>query len=609
MVGPSIEINHNRDKDVSLNDIIKVARGAPVHVPKQTLMLLEDRRTHIEEYIRDTKQPAYGFNRGFGSNVRIDVDPKYLTDLQENLIRSHACCLGEWAHYEVIRATMFLRARSLSLGHSAVRPDIVRRLVDALNAGVIPVVPSFGSVSASGDLAPLSHIALGLFLGEGEAFVIKPGSKPSLSELKPMPALQALSEAGLKPLALEMKEGLALNNGVQYSTALCALSAEKLLIILKTAVIATALSALVMLGADTPFREDLHQLRKHRATQVIAKCVFELMKGSPLREAHLNYDIDGEIQDPFNLRCAAQILGPCLELVRRAVHTVTNEANSVTDNPIILRAWRHSGIDHLDQYHGKYDGKYVEVVSGGHFHGMPIAVDAYGLIQAVSIIARLSNMRCVRFVDADRNKGLGADLKWPGRIPPREHWTTPDQYAPDEIETHQATQSAMMIPEYASASLTNWIWGQAMPNHLFSLSTDAGQEDHVSMAANVALKAYTILPRLAEVVAIELAFAYQAAAIRKYAPVIPSRAPKYNAARAGEIVEWVQIKEPAKRNLNEVGETVLELIGRYFPTVTKDRSMAAQISKLAELVLDGQIVNTVEDKGDYFTNFALQLQD
>ena len=143
-----------------------------------------------------------------------------------------------------------------------------------------------------------------------------------------------------------------------------------------------------------------------------------------------------------------------------------------------------------------------------------------------------------------------------------------------------------------------------MPNHLFSLSTDAGQEDHVSMAANVALKAYTILPRLAEVVAIELAFAYQAAAIRKYAPVIPSRAPKHNATMAGEIVEWVQIKEPAKRNLNEVGETVLELIGRYFPTVTEDRSMATQISKLAELVLDGQIVSAVEDKGDYFTDFG-----
>ena len=604
MAGSSVEINHNRNRNVSLNDIVNVARGTPVHVPAQTYTLLGERRGHIEDYIRDTKQPAYGFNRGFGSNVRIDVDSKYLRDLQENLIRSHACCLGEWAHYEVIRATMFLRARSLSLGHSAVRPDIVRRLVDALNAGIIPMVPSFGSVSASGDLAPLSHIALGLFLGEGEAFVIKPGSQPPLSQLKPVPALQALSQAGLKPLPLEMKEGLALNNGVQYSTALCALSADKLLVILKTAVVATALSALVMLGADTPFREDLHELRKHRTTRVIAKCVFELMKGSPLREAHLNYDIDGEIQDPYNLRCAAQILGPCLELLRRAVRTVTDEANSVTDNPVILQAWRHSGIDHLDRYGGKYDGKYVEVVSGGHFHGMPIAVDSYGLIQAASIIARLSNMRCVRFVDADRNKGLGADLKWPGRVPPAEHWTTPDQYAPDQIERHQATQSAMMIPEYASASLTNWIWGQAMPNHLFSLSTDAGQEDHVSMAANVALKAYSILPRLAEVVAIELAFAHQAAAIRKQAPVIPSRAPKHDATKAGEVMDWVPIKEPEKRTLNEVGETVLELISRCFPTVTEDRSMAAQISKLAASVLEGEVVSAVENKGDYFKDFV-----
>jgi histidine ammonia-lyase len=162
----------------------------------------------------------------------------------------------------------------------------------------------------------------------------------------------------------------------------------------------------------------------------------------------------------------------------------------------------------------------------------------------------------------------------------------------------------MMIPEYASASLTNWIWGQAMPNHLFSLSTDAGQEDHVSMAANVALKAYSILPRLAEVVAIELAFAHQAAAIRKQAPVIPSRAPKHDATKAGEVMEWVPIKEPEKRTLNEVGETVLELIGRCFPTVTEDRSMAAQISKLAASVLEGEVISAVENKGDYFKDFV-----
>jgi histidine ammonia-lyase len=143
-----------------------------------------------------------------------------------------------------------------------------------------------------------------------------------------------------------------------------------------------------------------------------------------------------------------------------------------------------------------------------------------------------------------------------------------------------------------------------MPNHLFSLSTDAGQEDHVSMAANVALKAYSILPRLAEVVAIELAFAHQAAAIRKQAPVIPSRAPKHDATKAGEVMEWVPIKEPEKRTLNEVGETVLELIGRYFPTVTEDRSMAAQISKLAASVLEGEVVSAVENKGDYFKDFV-----
>jgi histidine ammonia-lyase len=396
-----------------------------------------------------------------------------------------------------------------------------------------------------------------------------------------------------------MKEGLALNNGVQYSTALTALAADQLSTILKTALAATALSAQVMLGADTPFRKDLHALRPHRGSVVVADCVFNLMDGSPLREAHFEYDIDGEIQDPYNLRCAAQVLGPCLELLWRAVRTVTIEANSVTDNPILLKAGRAIKPD-------SYLGTFVEVVSGGHFHGMPVAVDAFGLLQAASIMARLSNMRCVRFVDADRNKGLGPDLKWPGRVPPAEHW---GGLAYDEaaIGRRQSIQSAMMMPEYTSAGLTNWIWGQAMPNHLFSLSTDSGQEDHVSMAANVAKKAYDVMPRLAEVIAIELAFAAQAAAIRRHAPAIPSRAPRHDLQNPGATKEWHAV-DADKRMLSPVSEEILGVVATCFPTLKEDRSLAQEITALAAAVLAGKIVEAAESQDDYFGAFDLAAE-
>ena len=599
----SVEVNDKPD-DLEFDDIVNVARGASVHVPNSTYKILSDRQFEVVNYIQETDQPAYGFNRGFGSNVYCKVEPRHLAELQENLIRSHACCLGDAAPIEVVRGAMLLRARSLALGYSGVRPEIVQRLVAALNIGIIPVVPSFGSVSASGDLAPLSHIALSLFLGEGEAYVIKPGDGSVTDQPRRMPARDALRQANLRPIPLQMKEGLALNNGVQYSTSLCALAADRLLVILKSALAATAVTAQVMLGADTPFRKDLHERRRHKGSQYVAEAIFQLMKGSPLREAHRRHEIDGEIQDPYNLRCAAQILGPCLELIWRAIETVTIEANSVTDNPLILMASLNSDIEMPE----KYQGKYVEIVSGGHFHGMPVAVDAYGLLQAASIISRLSNMRCVRFVDADRNKGLGADLKWPGRLPPKgemERLGVTIPFDRDEVERLQSIRSAMMIPEYTSAGLTNWIWGQAMPNHLFSLSTNSGQEDHVSMAANVALKAYDVMPRLAEVVGIELAFASQAAAIRKALPAIPSKAPVHDVETGGSIKEWHPI--PAEhRRLSAAGERILDLVGSYFSLVEEDRSMASELSALGNAVLQGEVVREVDGMGGiYFENFRI----
>jgi histidine ammonia-lyase len=583
-----------------LADFARVSRGETVVLDRETWLMLESRRDQVVRFVdRDPGRahPAYGFNRGFGHNVGLPVPAEKRDELQLNLIRSHSCGVADPAPVEIVRGAMYLRALSLARGHSGVRPQVVEALVNLLNAGITPLVPRLGTVSASGDLAPLSHIALAL-IGEGEVFYR--GER--------RPASAALAEAGIDPLVLEMKEGLALNNGVQYSNAYGLWCLEKMDVLLKSAAVATALTAQVMLGADTPFRSDLHSLRPHRGSRLVAGWLFELMAGSPLRESHRSFDVDGEIQDPYNLRCAPQILGACAELLERARTTFAIEAAAVTDNPVILQAGRDFETACPDEKARAFDGAFVDIVSGGHFHGMPVAVDLYGLLQACGIMCRLSNMRAVRYIDGKRNKELGSDLKPYGNLDYLDWAVHPDNYRdlPEDfrahvdslypkktaMETEQAVSSTFMIPEYVSAGLTNWIWGSCMPVHLFSLSTDAGQEDHVSMAANVAIRLQESLPRVAEVIAIELALGSQAAELRKTMRCIPSRLKK-----------WHPLTE-AETSLNPVGEAVLNAVRERFPLVVEDRALGSDTSRLGEAVMEGRIVEAAEAAGFSFAELA-----
>jgi histidine ammonia-lyase len=552
------------DKPLSLSDVVAVAYGqARVTLDPGTATLIDARRAEVVAFIKNTGEQAYGFNRGFGHNVRLAVGPEGTEKLQLNLIRSHACGVGPDTPEDVVRATMLLRAISLARGYSGVRSLLVKTLIDCLNAGITPVVPRLGSVSASGDLAPLAHVALAL-IGEGDVTIAGARIK----------AADALARAGIKPLTLEMKEGLALTNGVQYSAAIAILAANRLRILVDSAAIATAVTTQVMLGADTPFRPDLHALRPHRGSLRLAHLIYSLMANSPLREAHRPYEVDREIQDPYNIRCAAQILGGADELLVRAEATLATEINSVTDNPIILTATQEEGWD--TRFSGKFLGQHVDVVSGGHFHGMSVAIDAFGLIQAAGIIASLVNVRSARYVDGARNRGLGSDLKWPGPS------------SDPAIAAQQAISSAMMMAEYASAGLANWIWGQAMPSHLFSLSTDAGQEDHVSMASNVAWRAYETMPRLAEALAIEFAFAVQASAIRQTAGVLP---------RLGEAPLPLSLEQ---RRLSPACEAVLAAIAPIFPPVVEDRPLAPELNAVAAFIFNGGAVEAAQP----FINFT-----
>ncbi|MEQ1930333.1 MAG: aromatic amino acid ammonia-lyase [Parvularculaceae bacterium] len=566
--------------------------------------LLQHRRDAIVKAVRaDPSRPLYGFNRGFGSNVRDAMPADQLETLQRNLILSHATCVGDPAPVAVVRAAMLLRARSLARGHSSVRPEVVEALVALLNARITPVVPMLGSVSASGDLAPLSHIALAM-IGEGDVIVTDAKGRETRKR-----AAAALKAAGIAPLKLEMKEGLALNNGCQYATAWTALAAHLMRRLIDTAAIATAFTGQVMFAADTPYRRDLHALRPHPGAQRIAERVSKLFEKSPIRDFHRRFDVDGEVQDPYNLRCAAQVLGACEDLVARAVRTVEIEANSVTDNPIDVSP------------HGQTPTA-EDIVSGGHFHGMPVAVDAYGLIQAAGIAARLINMRCVRYTDAARNRGLGPQLKWPG-----DGSKPPEKVAKGRTKDRLATENGMLIPEYVSGGVANWIWGLAMPSHLMSVSTDSGQEDHVSMAANVAIRAHDAALRLSEALAIELAYAAQAAAIRKVRLELKARplVSEDDLGEAGvpregvrpvditpaleklarrdpdafeaismptvetcERVWWRQMGAKDAR-LSPACERVCAEVARHFPLVDRDRYMAEDFARLAGAVRAGAI--------------------
>jgi len=517
----------DQNSQISLGDIEDVAFGrANVALAASARQRLADFRAAAEQQIAaNPDKRVYGLNTGFGSNYGDYVSPEDLRRLQRNLIVSHCAGVGPNAPAPVARATTFLRAASLARGRSVVRPVVVEALIAMLNDGVVPAIPRQGSVSASGDLAPLSHVAA-VVIGEGRVLV------DDNSHIETKDLLQN-SKGTFRPIVLEMKEGLALNNGCQYANAWGALAAAAMGRLIETAALTTALHVQAMRGAGRPFREDLHRLRAHAGSQVIAQWVFALLEGYGLQDVStdVKHAFDGQIQDPYNLRCAGQILGPCLDLIRRAAATMLIEAQSVTDNPIDLNTSA-----------AKYDLDLI--TSGGHFHGMPLAVDAYGLLQAAGIMARLSNLRCARIVDQKKNKGLGPQMRGPNPPP---------------------SQSGLMIAEYTTAGLCNDIWALAMPSHLMSLSTDSGQEDHVSMAAGVAMRAHDAAERLARILAIELAFASQAEHVRA---TNPEEKPVALGART-------------QRALDKVREV--------FPLVGEDRELSSDIERLAEKVLSGEV--------------------
>jgi histidine ammonia-lyase len=398
-------------------------------------------------------EALYGVNTGFGKLASTRIAPERLAQLQLNLIRSHAAGTGGFLPASVVRLVLALKANSLARGASAVRPEVVEALLALLAHDVLPAIPAKGSVGASGDLAPLAHLAL-VLIGEGEAF----------HKDRVVDGTQALALANIAPLALGPKEGLALLNGTQVSTALALAGLFAAQDLLKTALVASALSLDAARGSDTPFDARIHALRGQPGQIRAAAALRALIAGSEIRDSHR--DGDTRVQDPYSLRCQPQVAGACLDLLEAAAATLLREANAVTDNPLVTA-----------------DG---EVLSGGNFHAEPVAFAADMIALALAELGAISERRIALLTDPALNSGL-----------------------PPFLVADSGINSGFMIAQVTAAALVAENRALATPRATDSLPTSANQEDHVSMATAAALRLAEMGTHLATILGIEIMAACQ----------------------------------------------------------------------------------------------------
>jgi histidine ammonia-lyase len=450
---------------VRLGEWRAIAKGAAARVDPAAMPAVAASAAAVEAIIAKGA-PVYGINTGFGKLASVDIARKDLTALQHNLVLSHAAGVGEPMGLADVRLMMALKLASLARGASGVRPLTLALLEAMLSHGVTPLVPSQGSAGASGDLAPLAHMAAAM-LGIGEAFV---GTAR-------MPADAALARAGLAPITLAPKEGLALLNGTQFSTAQALIGLFAIERVFEAALITGALSTDAMKGSDTPFDPRIHALRGHRGQIDVAAALQGLMAGSAIRASHLRDD--DRVQDPYCLRCQPQVMGAVLDLLRHATATLVTEANGVSDNPLIFA---ESG----------------DVLSGGNFHAEPVAFAADLLAIAVCEIGSLAERRIAMLIDSSLS-GL------PAFLAPR-----------------PGLNSGFMVAQVTAAALVAENKQRAYPASVDSIPTSANQEDHVSMAAHGARRLIAMAENATNVIAIELLAAAQGCDFR--APLTSSAA-------------------------------------------------------------------------------------
>jgi len=441
---------------LSISDVVTVARqGRVVDLGEAAGARLTASRAIVEAATRDG-QAHYGINTGFGSLSRQRVNEQDLRSLQKNLVRSHAAGIGEPLPEETVRAMLVLLAASLCRGHSGVRPVVAEQIVGMLNAGVTPVVPSVGSVGASGDLAPLAHAAL-VMIGEGEALV----------RGKAMSGGQALAGAGLRPLELEAKEGLALINGTHLMAAQGALLCHDFGRLFESALVATAMSIDGCRATDAFLDHRVYVARNQPGPAHAAAEISRLLEGSQIIPAHrVN---DPRVQDPYSLRCAPTVLGAAWDAAGYVKLAIERELGAVTDNPLIFR-------------------DAPSVVSAGNFHGMPLAIPLDTLAIAISHIAGISERRVFFMLSA----------------------TDPQNPTRAYLSPQPGLHSGLMIAQYTAAAACNEIVGLCMPASVSNIPTSSGTEDYNSFGPRSAAKARRALELARDVIAIELLCAAEA---------------------------------------------------------------------------------------------------
>jgi histidine ammonia-lyase len=502
------------DEPLTLDVLAQVARGArKVEVGEQARAAMARSRAVVDAVVAggDASPAVYGVNTGFGALAEVRISAAEVTRLQQNLVRSHSSGVGAPLPREAVRAMMLLRAAVLATGRSGARVICCERLCELLDAGVHPEIPARGSVGASGDLAPLAHLALGM-IGEGRA------------EYRGdvLPAAEALRRAGLAPLVLEAKEGLTLLNGTQHMTAIGGLAILDAEVTARVADIAGALSLEALKGTVRAFDERVIAARPHPGQIAVAQFLRELLAGSAIAESHKDC---GKVQDPYSLRCMPQVHGATRDLLGFARTVLEREAASSTDNPLVF-----ADTD--------------EMISGGNFHGQPVALALDAAAIAIAELANISERRVEQLVNPHLSSGL------------------PPFLAPDS-----GLNSGFMIAQVAAAALVSENKVLAHPASVDSIPSSAGREDHVSMGATAALKLATIHDHVRTVLAIELLCAAQGIDLRR--PLTTTK--------------------PL--------EAVHAVIRAKVPAMLVDRPLAPDIAAIRVLIDDGSLIEAARAAG------------
>ena len=499
---------------LSIALVESIARGDTlVSLSEAQHRLLAERRRLVDARLQPNAEPAYGINTGFGALAETRVSIGDLNELQTNLIRSHCTGVGEPFSEAITRAIMLLRAQVLARCTSGARPEVTVLLAAMLNARIHPIIPSKGSVGASGDLAPLAHLALAL-IGEGRV-------RTASGE---MDADTALRGVGLAPIALQAKEGLALINGTQAMTGDLALTLARSSRLMKAADIITAMSAQALMGSAVPFDPRIHEARPQEGQRISAANIAMLMADSPMVDSHAECE---KVQDPYSLRCAPQVHGASRNAITHA-RTVTDiECNAATDNPLLFL---------------NSDSSELDILSGGNFHGQPIALVADYCGIALAELANISERRIEQLVNPALSTGLAAFLS-----------------------PNSGLNSGFMIAQVTAAALVSENKVLAHPASVDSIPSSANREDHVSMGTIAARKARSILEHVEMVLGIELMCAAQAIDLRR--PLKASHAIEAAHAHVRAVI----------------------------PALDNDRFLQQDIEACCELIRSGTLVETVEN--------------